>query len=177
MELGSSMCMRQHTHTVVPIIEPVRCGDRAGQEARRFAAAELFQAGHSCSAVARALGVSCQSASRWKRKYDQGGQPALQAALTTKPRRLNQDQLVLVQQALLRGALAHGYPTDLWTLARVSQVIESVTGVKYHPHYASVILTRLAWTRQKPARRARERHEEAITTWRYETWPRVKRGQ
>ena len=35
--------------------------------------------------------------------------------------------------ALARGAVANGYLTDVWTLPRVAEVIEHLTGVVYHP--------------------------------------------
>ena len=34
---------------------------------------------------------------------------------------------------LLKGAAAHGFSTDLWTLSRVAQVITRTFGVTYHP--------------------------------------------
>jgi hypothetical protein len=38
-----------------------------------------------------------------------------------------------VEQALRQGAGANGFDTDLWTLPRVAQVMERVTGVHYRP--------------------------------------------
>ena len=34
---------------------------------------------------------------------------------------------------MAKGAEANGYPNDLWTLKRVAEVIERLTGVSYHP--------------------------------------------
>jgi transposase len=39
------------------------------------------------------------------------------------------------------------------------------------------LLDALRWSPQKPARRARQRDEAAITRWREETWPAIKKGQ
>jgi transposase len=45
--------------------------------------------------------------------------------------------------------------TDLWTLPRVAEVIERVTGVCYHPGHAwNLLRDQLGWTWQQPARRA-----------------------
>lgn len=76
---------------------------------------------------------------------------------------------------LLEGPLAAGFPTDLWTLTRVAQVIERHFGVKYHPGHVWRILRDLGWSPQKPERRARERDEEAIERWRKEDWPRIRK--
>ncbi len=72
---------------------------------------------------------------------------------------------------LLKGARANGYGTELWTLQRVAEVIAKVTSVHYHPGHVWKILRGLGWTRQKPARRAAERDQEAIETWVRERWP------
>ena len=65
----------------------------------------------------------------------------------------------------------HGYDTDLWTLARVAQVIGQVTGVTHHPGHVWRLLRRLDWTPQRPARRATERNDEQIARWIAEDWP------
>jgi transposase len=87
------------------------------------------------------------------------------------------EQLVEVEAALAQGPEANGYATDLWTLARVAEVIERVTGVVYHPHHVWRILRQqLDWTWQRPARRATERNDEAIATWIKRRWSAVKKG-
>lgn len=63
------------------------------------------------------------------------------------------------------------------TLARAAEVIERVAGVWYSPSQTWTILrTRLRWSRQRPARRAVERDEEAIAVWKQKEWPRIKTG-
>jgi transposase len=82
-----------------------------------------------------------------------------------------------VEQALLRGAEAHGFDTELWTLPRVAEVIWRLTGVSYHPGHVWWLLRRHRWSPQRPARRASERDEAAIACWRAEDWPRIKGGR
>jgi transposase len=48
-------------------------------------------------------------------------------------------------------------------------------GVEYHPGHVWKILRGMAWSCQKPERRARERDEDAIRRWRQEDWPRIKK--
>jgi transposase len=82
-----------------------------------------------------------------------------------------------VAAALLRGPRANGFPTDLWTLGRVADVIETTTGVRYSQTQTWEILRqRLGWTRQRPARRALERDDENIARWVKEQWPRIRAG-
>ena len=89
--------------------------------------------------------------------------------------RLSAVELKRVEEALRKGARANGYATDLWTLDRVRAVIESVTGVAYHRGHVWKVLRSLGWSRQRPARQATERDDEAIAAWVKTTWPRVKK--
>jgi transposase len=63
----------------------------------------------------------------------------------------------------------------MWTLSRVGEVIEAETGVAYHPGHVWRILGEMGWSRQRPARRAVERDEQAIANWVKHEWPRVKK--
>ena len=141
-------------------------------------AAELFEAGMRQVDVVSRLEVSAQTASRWYRSWQAGGRDALVgAARLGRTPRLSDEQLAEVQTALLAGPKAHGFGTDMWTLARIAQVIERVTGVRYSQSQTWLILRqRLGWTRQRPARRAVERDDEAIAQWVKRDWPRIKRG-
>ncbi len=142
-------------------------------------AVELFEAGMRQVDVVTELGVSAQTASRWYHNWCDGGRDALVgAARLGRTRRLSDEQLAEVQAALVAGPKANGFATDMWTLARVAQVIEQVTGVSYSLSQTWLILRqRLGWTRQRPARRASERDQDAIEAWVKKDWPRIKRGR
>ncbi len=114
-----------------------------------------------------------QNVSRWHARWQAGGQEALRSAGPTGPTpRLSDQQLHAIDQALRQGARAHGFDTDHWTLARVTTVIERLTGVAYHPgHVWKLLRHRLHYRLQRPARRAIERDERAIAHWVAEDWP------
>ncbi len=141
-------------------------------------AAELFRRGRRPAEVARELGVSVQSASEWYRRWSAGGKKALRGAGRAGRRpRLDADQLARVEEALLQGPTANGFPTELWTLPRVADVIERVTGVAYHPgHVWRILRVQLGWSRQRPARRAVERDDAAIEQWVKQRWPKLKKA-
>jgi transposase len=145
---------------------------------RRMRAVELFEAGRRQADVVAELGVSAQTASRWHRAWQDGGRDALAgAARLGRTPRLSDEQLAEVETALLDEPKANGFGTDLWTLARIADVIERLTGVRYTLSQTWLILRqRLGWTRQRPARRAVERDDTAIETWAKQDWPRIKRG-
>ena len=90
--------------------------------------------------------------------------------------KLSAEQLGQVENALVNGAAANGYQTDVWTLPRVAEVIQHVTGVSYHPgHVWYVLRDQLDWTCQRPARRAIERNDAAIERWVKKRWPQLKK--
>src|SRR5579864_4510258 len=109
--------------------------DFAAMEARRMRAVDLFEEGGVPQAeIGRRLGVAHQTVSDWHEVWRHGGREALRAAgRAGRMRRLTAEQLAEVEKALEQGPAANGYVTDLWTLARVAEVIERVTGVAYHP--------------------------------------------
>jgi transposase len=151
---------------------------RAERQARRERAAELFAQGRSQAEVARELDVSRQSASRWHAGWQAAGTTALQSrGPTGRPPKIGDDQLEPIQQALLEGALAHGFATDVWTLDRIAMVIQGLTGVALsNPSVWRLLRGRLGWSVQRPQRQAKERDEEAIQHWVAHEWPRIKKG-
>jgi Transposase and inactivated derivatives len=142
-------------------------------------AAEMFARGRRQVDVVTKLEVSPQTASRWYRAWAEGGRAALAGAgRAGRARKLSDEQLAEVEAALAKGPRAHGFPTEMWTLARVADVIEAVTGVRYSQTQTWTILReRLRWSRQRPARRAVERDDQAIATWVKEDWPRIKKAR
>lgn len=145
-------------------------------ETRRLLAAKLLQEGKDVRKVGRLVGAAPSSVSRWKQELDEGGLEALKAKPHPgRPARVSTEQKKQLEQVLLKGPLAAGFATDLWTLARVARVIEREFGVRYHPGHVWYILRDMGWSCQKPERRARERDEAAIEQWRTEDWPEVKK--
>lgn len=147
-------------------------------ERRRRRAGQMFARGATQAQVAQALEVSRQSVSRWHEDWSRDGTKALKAAgRAGRMPKLTADQLGRVDRALRKGPRAHGFAADLWTLDRAAKVIEAETGVRYHRGHVWKLLTdKLGWSRQRPARRAVERDEEAIARWVRKDWPRIKRG-
>jgi transposase len=147
--------------------------DRQAFEGVRMQAGALFAAGRSQAQVARQLGVVCQNVSRWHAQWRQGGLAALRSAGPTgRTPRLSEEQLHHIDQALREGARAHGFDADHWTLARITFLIEQLTGVAYHPgHVWKLLRHRLHYRLLRPARRAVERNEQAIARWVAEDWP------
>jgi transposase len=149
-------------------------GTAAEREFLRKRAVAAVREGQSPSTVARAFGVHRVSLQRWLR------QARLPGGLDAKPVRrasaLSDDQLRQLGALLLQGASQHGWPNDLWTAARVKEVILRHFGVDFHPEYVRKVLKRrLGWTSQKPQTKAKERDEEEIRRWKEQEFPRIAR--
>jgi transposase len=151
-------------------------GSAAELEQRRRQAVRLLEQGMKPAHVARAVGTSRASVTRWRQAYEEQGGSALKAKPHPgKPARLTASQRKRLATLLKRGACRNGYATELWTLRRVAELIERHFGVSYHPGHVWYVLRSMGFSSQKPERRARERDEEAIARWRSQDWPRIKK--
>lgn len=145
-------------------------------EDRRRRALALLKRRLSLNEVARKLGCAASSAMRWRNAFRQRGPAALKVRPTPgRPPKLTARQRQRLVTALLKGAMAHGYRTELWTTARIAEVIESTFGVPYHRDHVGRLMHKLGWSHQKPEPRALERDEERIAQWKRRVWPRVKK--
>jgi transposase len=145
-------------------------------EQRRLRAVHLLSQGFSPVEVARQIGVDRRSVRRWKAAARTGGSSAVAAKPASgRPRRLRARDLTRLRRMLMKGAVAAGLPTDLWTCPRVSWLIQREFAVHYHPAHVSRLLHGLGFSPQKPTRRAVERDEQRIQAWIEQDWPRVKK--
>lgn len=151
---------------------------RDWREGRRLRAWELHQQGWKQHQIAAALGVTQGAVSQWLRKATEGG--GVEALRRRKAPgatpRLTAEQRARLPELLAGGAEAYGFRGEVWTCARVAEVIGKEFGVSYHPAHVSRLLKKLRLSLQKPARRADQRDEEAIRHWREVRWPELKKG-
>jgi transposase len=149
-------------------------GTAAEREFLRKRAVAAVGEGQSPSTVARAFGVHRVSLQRWLRQARVPG--GLDAKPVRRASALADDRLPALEALLLQGASRHGWPNDLWTAARVQEVIRRHFGVAFHPEYVRKLLKRrLGWTSQKPQTKAKERDEDAIRRWKEQEFPRIAR--
>lgn len=144
-------------------------------EKRRLKGGKLLARGMAPSEVARQLGVTRQTVAGWKRRLATGGRAALKRGTLGRPRQLDAGQERKLGEALMAGALAAGYPTELWTLPRIGKLIVKRFGVKYSTGHLWRLLRRLGFSCQKPEKRATQRNEAEIARWKRHTWPALKK--
>jgi transposase len=150
------------------------------REGRRLRAWELKQEGWKQQDIARALGVSKGAVSQWMKRAKQEGIEALKHRPPPGAKaRLSEGERAKLPELLAQGAPAHGFRGEVWTCARVAEVIRKEFGVSYHPAHVSRLVRALGLSLQKPVRRANQRDEEAIRRWKEEQeerWPELKKG-
>src|SRR3954449_9145214 len=150
--------------------------DCARREQLRLEAAEWIEEGATDREVAARFRVTRMSANRWRRALAAGGRPALASKGPGGARcKLSRTQLDELQVLLDAGPTGWGWTDQCWTLPRIAEVVGTRFGVDYTLPGLDLLLHRLGWSVQVPARAAAERDEEQITAWRKESWPQIKR--
>jgi transposase len=148
--------------------------EREQAEARRLAAAELFAQKVPQAEIARRFGVTPTAVCKWRKRWLAEGAEGLRSkGQPGYPPLLSQAQCTELVEVLKAPPKASGFDGG-WTLARVATVIRRRFGVVYrYPSAVWTLLHRLGFSPQKPARRAIERDEQAITDWRQHTWTQL----
>lgn len=148
-------------------------------EKRRRKAMALVHRGKPFRWIAQRLGASLSSVVRWCQAYRKQGLKGLKPRPSPgRPSLLSPHQKESLKKRLLKGALADGYSTELWTLKRIGKLIEKHYGVKYAQIGVWWLLVHdLGWSCQKPERRALQRNEDDIAHWKKAVWPRIKKHQ
>ena len=79
--------------------------------------------------IARRIGCHASSVLRWRDAFQNGGKNALKAKPASgRPPRLTAKQKKRLVRLLTKGAMAHGYRTELWTTQRIADLIERQLG-------------------------------------------------
>lgn len=140
-------------------------------------AGRMFQENKPTTEIARLLGVGKSAVSNWRKWWKAQGMPGLKAKPPRpSPARLGTAQKRQLPRLLDQGPQAHGFSQSLWTLALVGQLVYQRFGVRYGQTHIWRLMHALGFSCQKPQRRALQRDEKAITRWRQQVWPRLKKS-
>ena len=151
-------------------------GSPAALQWRRQLAVARVSEGYSTQEVADFLGVDPRSVRRWLSAFREDGPAGLAATPASgRPRKLSATQEKVVRRWLDDGPTEHGFATDLWTAARLAQLIEQEWDIHLHAHYLATWLRQRGYTPQKPRRVARGHDDEAVARWLARDWPRIKK--
>ena len=92
------------------------------------------------------------------------------------PRKLTYTQEKIVLRWIRSDtALDHGFPTELWTGKRVTDLIHQEFGVRFSSEYMTTWLGVRGCRPQMPTRIPRQRDPKKFAQWLKEDWPRIKK--
>jgi transposase len=147
----------------------------AREERRRIAYGLLAQRTPKAT-IARELGVAYKTVWLWeKRRKEEGPHSWKDHEHPGSKRRLSPRNQKALLALLKKGARPYGYPTDLWTLKRVAEVIRKEFGVRYTLSGTWRVLRALGLSAQVPLTQALERNELYIRHWVQRRWPEIFR--
>jgi transposase len=139
---------------------------------------ELHEAGWKQKDIAAALGVSEGAVSQWLKKAKAQGVEALRHQPPPgRQAQLSPQQMAQLPDLLAQGAASFGFRGQVWTTARVVEMIRQQFGISSHRAHASRLLRGLKQSRQKPIQRATQGDEAAIAAWKEQRWPAQKKKQ
>lgn len=140
----------------------------------RLIACKMFERNATSRQIASDLGVHVQSVREWRRTYKKLGIDGLRLKPHPgRPALLSDEQKQQLLTMLRQEPTAHGFERHFWTTAMIAELIKRTFGIDYNHDWVGEMLHALGLSWQKPMRRARERDEEKIQSWREQVWPEV----
>jgi transposase len=157
-------------------IDGRRLDHRTLEHLRRLAV-QRVQSGEKPSVVVKSLGFCRTSIYKWLRVYRKRGEAALASRKSDGPTpKLTESQKRKVRSWIVgKDPRQWGFDFGLWTRKIVQQMILDQFGESLTLPSVGHLLTSLQITPQKPLRRAYERDEAAVTQWKEETYPKLRR--
>lgn len=145
-------------------------------ERRKRAVKEALDGDFTQAEVARKYKVTLRALQFWVAAYRKDKKRGLDSKPTPgAPRRLSEPQIRELEELLLKGAKAAGFPNDLWSCPRIRDLIEKRFGVAYHVDHIGRLLARLGWSPQRPEKQAIERDDKRIRHWVKNEFPLIKK--
>lgn len=151
-------------------------GSASALEAIRRQAVARVLNGQTQTAIAQTIGVHPVTVAKWMARHRASGEAGLAAQPTPgRPRYLTPDQERQVKAWLTQKPTEHGFRTDLWSARRIVDLIRRHFDVTFHPASLRRWLRDRGYTPQRPAKKVRQRNDDAIAGWVKTDWPRIQK--
>ena len=126
---------------------------------RRRRAFRLLDKGHSQEEVGRILGCHASTIMRWRKERESkcGSVYVYKHSHGGRPSKLSKQQRDKLLKILCKGAIAYGYPTKLWKLKMICEVIEKEFGVVYEQASVRWLIRRYGW--DVPVKTKKQKHK------------------
>ncbi|MFF7190426.1 helix-turn-helix domain-containing protein [Streptomyces sp. NPDC008222] len=92
---------------------------QAFRERVRMEAAVMFAEGRGSTDIARELRVSVRSVQRWRQAWKVAGRDGVRSRGPASKPKLGDALFAVLEEELSKGPVAHGWPDQRWTLARI----------------------------------------------------------
>lgn len=151
--------------------------DHRTLEHMRRLAVQRVTDGEKPSAVVKSLGFCRTSIYKWLRAFRKRGEAGLigRKSAGPQPKLTNAQKLRVRQWIVGKDPRQWGFDFGLWTRKIVQVMMMDKFGVSLTLPSVGHLLTSLDITPQKPLRRAYERDEAAVTKWKEDTYPQLRR--
>lgn len=150
-------------------------GSHLSSDVRHRAALAVLE-GMPAVDVASAFGVNRKTVSRWVARLESEGISGLDRKTGSgRPRKLEELTEDELYDIVLRGALAFGYESDLWTVARLRRVIAEEFEIDLSKNTVWRRLRDAGLTYQKPEREYYEIDETTRKKWLQYEVPKIRR--
>lgn len=149
---------------------------RAGDAILRIRGLVQVSQGCSYREVAAGLGIAVGTVSHWVSRYQNEGVSGLATKPRSgRPRRLSEEELCVFEGIIDAGAMAYGFPNDLWDAKRAAAVIQESFGVSYHPNHVAKVLHQRGFSVQRPSVILANADREVQKRWKKQEKPRIAR--
>lgn len=150
--------------------------DRKKLERRRLQAGRMFEKERTPYAIAKHFGVSTTAAYKWRDAWEADKKKGLLSkGHPGFPSQYTKEKKKQLKAIILGGPKQQGYRTDFWTLARIRAVAKKKLKIDLGTKRTWMTVIALGFSVQKPERRAKERNEKAITNWKLNEFPKLKK--
>ncbi|MFD9623899.1 helix-turn-helix domain-containing protein [Streptomyces virginiae] len=89
------------------------------RERVRMEAVGMFSDGWGSTEIAKELRVGVRSVRRWRRAWREAGRNAVRSRGPASRPKLNDVLFAVLEEELAKGPVAHGWPDQRWTPARI----------------------------------------------------------
>jgi transposase len=143
----------------------------------RATAIHLLHLGHMPSKVAVMLGVERSTIHDWHHRFKQGGVEGLvDKAGRGRHRKATETYIAMLEEALSRSPADYGYGYSVWTVKRLAEHLEQVTGLLLSVRTLEGLLVHLGYVYKRPKYTLKHLQDPAAVALAEATLAELKRG-
>ena len=142
----------------------------------REQAVKALRDGQPAAEIATAFGMNIRTIFKWRAKFEDGGQEALQAKpISGRPPKISEEEMRWIAGAVRNNTPQQfGFEFGLWTLSLLRELIKREFGKSLVLESVRRIMILMGFSAQKPLYQAWQQDPELVKKWETETYPTIK---